>query len=1731
MTTQSADEIFTEADRRGLRRVLIVTAIALEMRSVRAHMQAVGDKTLRNHQIVELGIFSSEGEDCLVVVAESRAGNLEAQASVIYPAQECGPFDMIVFVGVAGSRKKDIPIGSVVASSEVYYPYSGKYEGGEFNARTAGFPADQVLVQLATKVERDGEWVDRIRPPLRGTLPSAEDYPKPHPPGAVIAPIVSVEAVSADATSQLEVQISKHCGDAQAVEMEGYGALFAARQESTPAIIIRGISDAREGKEPEKDAIYQPVAAAHAAAFAFELVALRMKRYPTSSLRGRGEVPVLAPPPERLPPPSEPQQDRVSVAFSFAGQAKDFPPERCQKIAEALRHHLDDDSIELERTESGSFHMIFSLRIEDVSRASEPALVELLSSKFGARLTSVVEEDVFTSVRASLKDLEAASRELLEWSRSLPDGTEILRPELDTLLAKIEGPGGSTTALLGEPGAGKSALLATLARHLRERHLPFLAIKADLIDPSVADEDALRVALGLDQNVTTLLSGIARMRPVVLIIDQLDALATYVDLKTGRLNLLLNIIRRLGGADNVHVVVSSRTFEYEHDTRLKTVRADSLHLDLPAWSTVLEILERNGVKAAGWPADAQRLMRFPQTLKTYLSLLEGGGADDFTNYQKLLDRLWKERILAAPNGGALSTLTSRIAEDMAEHENLWVPSARYATEPESVAALIAAGVLTDFGSDSKVGFTHQTLFEHALARSFAEKEGRLSAYVLGRQASLFIRPKAWAGLSYLRNVDPPTYASEIEAIWNQADRRHLKFLFVEFLGSQTAPTEVEVSLMRSALSSSTRRIALQAIQGSPGWFERLQHSAVREAMTTPDEVGIATMTLIKALLFDSASVLKLMRSVWLSDKEYDGNIWAVLQELPRWTDAELEMAVDVIKRTDIADFAFEHAISAIGAEQPEIALKLTLARLDKQLTAAMAESASRAAATNPEDDEGSLAYYLHGSPSEPLHKLLEQSEGYNTLDEIARTRPEDFLSILWPWLQRALGALRDARGERSDLGYAIPYGVDPRFEEEKADRLGEHALLAAFTTSLDSLAAKNPAAAKNWILEHQHEDSVPAHRLFAHTLALHADELADFALTYLMGDVRRLHLGDISDGSGTTRRLVEAAAAHWSDEQIRQFSDYVGSYSPSPGNERGPKQRRSFIQAIEHIKLQLLRSLPTERLTKATTQKVAEGVRKFGERRIHLGIEARWIGSPMSADSMSKAKDEEILNAFKRLPDATDWDNPRDWRKGGNVQLSREFANFAKANPHRAFKIIAQLDPEFGTRAAGYALAELGDVTDPSAFERIILDLESRGFGGEEYRGSIARGLERILLRDEPLSDEVVELLSGWLGKPSDSPAEIDVDDDDGETLLDTGSEGPNKPSRDESVLWGMGGLSVLPHGNFPILEVLARIYLQRKLPDQLVALLQRHLDHGDDVRVWGAMLRFMQYVRPEDPSKFHSFLVELFRRYPSLQTSREVAILLAHLQWLIPDFVKGVLLEWEGHQASLVQQARGELAGLISVVQPQLSWATQMVDAILEDGLPEALTGVAYAAVNLWPEELRRRACVEILKRALPRADDRTWSAIIDLFRIVDDITPTLEWLEVLEVIAPFIEKHSPVQSTFIVDRLQTLLPDGAELVGAIASALVATWKGELGDTRTATAGTAAELVDISITLHRLGPATRERGTDLFEDLLEVNAYTARETLEQIDNRFRGSAPTGRRRLPRRTRRAPRRSSPIGAS
>ena len=61
-------------------------------------------------------------------------------------------------------------------------------------------------------------------------------------------------------------------------------------------------------------------------------------------------------------------------------------------------------------------------------------------------------------------------------------------------------------------------------------------------------------------------------------------------------------------------------------------------------------------------------------------------------------------------------------------------------------------------------------------------------------------------------------------------------------------------------------------------------------------------------------------------------------------------------------------------------------------------------------------------------------------------------------------------------------------------------------------------------------------------------------------------------------------------------------------------------------------------------------------------------------------------------------------------------------------------------------------------------------------------------------------------------------------------------------------------------------------------------------------------------------------------------------------------------------------------------------------------------------------------------------------------------------------------------------------------------------------------------LTLHRLGPNTREVGTKLFEELLEIDTHEARQTLDELDSRFRERASSQRPRLARHRRSRPHR-------
>ena len=1758
MTYRSAADILQEADAGGMRRAFIVTALLLEMEAVRGHLRQLGSVMGRDGAVYECGVFSDSGTDWLVVVTETGPGTHAAQSAVTYANILFPNFEVQILVGIGGSRKKDAPLGSVVASNHVYMPYSAKYSGGRRFSRPRTFQVNPRLIGIAKKVRRDKIWPNRICDPDNGKLPPFAAYPMDLPPVGLIAPIASVEAVLADPESELEALIADGYDDACVVEMEGYGAVYASSQESVPCIVLRGVSDMTQDKSPDTDAERQPVAACHTAAFAFEMLSHWAQAYPTNALLmagvmstpevteiGHGTVPAASKDQADVsatevitdPDPTESVEVEMPVARPPSSDMvlninEELPVDlaaRVSALEALLREIVKSDELTVTHADSGSLHLFIADPLDVLRKFGVTALRAALAERNQPELLGMIDIAEYESLDATRAQLASASAELMAWPNALPDGEMIERPELAQLIERLDGSNSSTTAVLGSPGAGKSALLATLAHRCVENGWPILAIKGDLLYAGISTEEDLQKHLALDALPSVLLQRLAKFQPVLLILDQLDALAGYLDLRTARLSILLTLVRRLGRIDNVHIVLSSRTFEFEHDVRLKAVSTEALSLQLPAWSQILELLETRGVRAAGWPEDAQEVMRSPQALATYLQLTGQQDSEAFASYQAMLDELWKERVLTGDGGNRRDQLASEIAGQMVNDESLWLARARLDNHVEEIDALEAGGVLVT--SRGSLGFRHQTLFEYALARSFARETGRLTVYVLERQTSLFFRSKLWAGLSYLRAVDVNGYHAELEAIWTAPElRKHLRLLLIDFLGHETQPTDREALVMEQALQlPELRSPAYRALTGSSGWFERFGRSYIANSMNESDEAaGAMVHVLAGAWSFAEEDVLGLLKEHWTTDHNHDLRTWMVLYSAPSWTDAVLEVACTIVGRTEIALHLVDYVVGTIGVEQPETALHLVRARLNYELAVAWEKAEEQSAEVIPESAniEAMLDWELEKDPRFSLNRLIDQGPGWEFLSALAEQAPGAFLEILWPWFEQYFTALIARTKERQGrLGYAPGPDADFRFEQEN-DGLSEPALLSSLRIAAESLAQTDPGAWLVWVAKFGALDIEPIQRLIAHCFARSSEQFATEALAFLLEDQRRYMLGSISDETSTSSRLVEKASNHWTELEIASFESAVRGYRPAaPPDLTEAIDRRSWNRNVRWIRLSLLRALPKNRLTAKMRRHIEEEERVFPDaRRATRSTGGQFIGSIMDSGTIARASDEDVINAFRTLPDASGWDHPRNWMVGGNIQLSREFATFSKENPTRAIRLVGSLDPENGTRAAGYALDAMSEGTAADQVLRLFRDVVSRGFDSEDFRGSASRAIVRLVDRKAVVGDDIIAILEGWLAAPPTD--DVVIDKLDMNTDIDTEAEADDGEMEDQidciqrSLVWGYRGISMVPGGEYPILEALIRIRLEREEFDRIDGMLRDYLDRCKDPNVWDSLLRFFPYLYPNDHARRIALLERLFAEVSALVGSTEAAHILANAHWWDANFANVQLEPWRNSRSRLARQAYGEMVAVAALMQPTLGWAQTRLDTIVDNGmLQDARTGAALTAANLWSNASRRSGASDLLTRLLAAGGADVWRATFDLFRLIDELTPDPPTVSLLTTIADKIGATPRLDATFVVDRLGTLIPHQAVLVGHLAEGLIGVWRTELGDVRTGIAAAAPELVDLAVTLHRLGPETREIGTVLFERLIEVDAWEARKTLDKIDNRFMDHAPPRRPRLARRSR------------
>ncbi|WNJ85588.1 alpha/beta fold hydrolase [Pseudomonas canadensis] len=1281
--------------------------------------------------------------------------------------------------------------------------------------------------------------------------------------------------------------------------------------------------------------------------------------------------------------------------------------------------------------------------------------------------------------------LRKASSPLLSWPSTLADGTWLQRPELEVLSESLSVETSSTHFVLGEPGCGKSSLLVRLAQEWQTAGKCVLAIKADRLPPDVLDREALARYLNLGSDTSMVLRELAKSTSVLVLIDQVDALADLVVQHSARLRVLLDLVQDLSDVEGIHTVISCRTFEQKHDPALRNLEATVIRLELPEWSTVRPVLTGRGLQADVWNEDIQQVLRSPNALDIFCSLL--GGASELEalrGFQGLLEKQWETHVLSDTTGRRRATLR-HLAKLMADREVLGLPLALVEDYYAEIQVLAAAGLLRVDQGPGRVEFRHQTLYEFVRARSFLEESGSLTETVQAQQSSLRIRPQLWHTLGYFRGASPEEYSVEIRKLWAADLRPHLKMLLIEFLGLQSAPMPAERRLVEQAITDQwfLPRFLAAAV-GSPGWFAVLLPVHLPKLMTLPMEQAQMLLPMLsQALHFSADAVVDLVRRHWLPSKDRDVLSWQVLgsgeiaPQLGYWLDS----LVLIARRSSIAEWALGHLANVVSAEMPEEAPRLVAAWIKRQIDAA----------TRAEDEITTV----NVAPS--VQSIIETRQ-FHDMEAIAEAAPRTFVEVVWPLFLKCL-QLCVSESSSVVIGYRQSRGLlFQDLDDEHA--LNERPLLSSVQLGINGWADSDPESFLDFVAANSESELLLVHRFLAIGVLRTVEYSPQRVLDYLLGDPRRLVLGPYNNVHKESVALIKAVCPLLDDSSYSRLELTLRDwrYYIDEAKQEHASVRHQRLQWARQHRLRLLRTLPIIRRSSTLQKLVEEEERAFpgltGEDVHFSGVQ--YIGSSFTATQMDRAADADVLNVFNELTDDAAWDHPRHRMKGGAIQAGRELAELAKSNLPKVLRIIAELDPQRNEIPVSCVLRELVPAgLAASDFYSLVVELEDKGFVGTGFRLDAAYAIISAANKETAVPDELMDRMERWL-IPSTAQE----------------SDGIETYTKDDysSVLWGHRSMGALPDGNYPTLSALTSACLTAEPPriERWLSIFERHTACVESPQVWEALIqRELLNLWMADQPRAEAFVDRLVTDTLTIVNVRGWANFVASAyRWASAPATKRWLLRIVDRGGD-GPQAGGELACLRHALFPAEDWSRDLVGTFCDEDSSAAAVGVAHGVANLWHEPMSRPVVHPILLKLLHSDNDLILTALSTIF-LNDGFAADAETRELLDVLAtcPKILKNS--RAEFLPEKILKFVASEPERVSQLVHALLDVAGDQMGNISKSWYLSTEWLLDIALQLQDMGPSERVAGSVLFERMLEFNMPQAREMTLDLDKR----TPVGNR-------------------
>ena len=846
------------------------------------------------------------------------------------------------------------------------------------------------------------------------------------------------------------------------------------------------------------------------------------------------------------------------------------------------------------------------------------------------------------------EQLKSASSSLLTWPSTIGNGIWLDRKEVGLIERRVLSNKASTTLILGKPGAGKSALLAFVAKRLIANRIPVLCIKADMLPKSVTDLDGLQEYLQLSYPIHDSLIKCDNGKTPVLIIDQLDALSALVDLHSERLNVLLNLIQDVSNAENVHIISSCRWFEYQYDVRLKGFSGEMVDLSLPAWSDVEAVLKDADFTINNLSRETKDVCSIPLHLKILLELKSKDADVKIPeSLYSLLENIWQQRVLVGANMSKKIKLIELVSNKMSVDEELWVFRGIADSYISAFKELKKANILKLDNNEHRIGFAHQTYFDFALARAFASNEN-LADFVIEKQGGLFVRPILLRALAYIREASPKTYSRELGKLW-KADglRTHIRDLLIEYIGSTGSPNEVELSCLLPLLQDDELKYKIIfVIAGSPGWFNAITDTILPRIMCDDYEFAHMSVPILsRALSFAKNDVMNLIKEYWFNNNAYDEHIINVLRDLKDWEEKFVDIVVIIARRhkshliPDIAEFVLQ--------SRPELASRIVRADFERQWNVALKEELEYEPPTPPSpeasDDEKAI-YALSHNKNEGFEHLLGQGDMWYGLSLIAENSPNEFVNGIWPWFINVIKKI-----DYEPNPFLVIYQADSSpWSCQMVEKMDNDKPVSSILKAISVLSQKQPEKFIEFFDKNEASDYLSVHRLLSIGLLQIVEKYPKVIFEYLLSDPRRMSIGDYKNEHRYTEKLIKAVVPHLNKDQINVLENAVINWKQCchDNPEWTAKDRLKNVEYNRRHRLRILRAFPIGYCSDRLIQLKEEEERAFSKLDDYDSMISGpdRVDSPVSHEQMARAKDKHIIKLFNILTDDTDWKHPkRSW--------------------------------------------------------------------------------------------------------------------------------------------------------------------------------------------------------------------------------------------------------------------------------------------------------------------------------------------------------------------------------------------------------------------------------------------------------------------------------------------------------